>query len=210
MKKSVIALIILTISFFTYAEEIRVRLYGIDCPESSQDYGYQATQYTKSLALGKTVTVEKQDIDRYGRLVGIVYLPDGKILNELLVKNGYAWVYDKYCHLEICNYWKELENQAKNKHIGLWQNPNPIPPWEYRHMYKTSIIPTEEKFKALVTRVIDGDTIVVEKTGQEELPTETEDSSSGGCSLGKNNTFLLLIILTLTALLVRKIKLKTN
>ena len=209
MKRIIFVLLILIISFFTYAEDIRVRLYGIDCPESSQNYGYEATQYTKSLALGKTVTVEKQDTDRYGRLVGIVYLPDGKILNELLVKNGYAWVYDNYCLLEICNYWKELENQAKSKHIGLWQDPNPIPPWEYRHMYKTSIVFTKEKFKALVIKVIDGDTIIVEKSSQEEQLINKEESS-GGCSFGKSDTFFLLIVFISIAFYIRNLNFKTN
>lgn len=47
--------------------QIRVRLYGIDCPENGQDFGNVAKRFTSDLCFSKIVTVDVKDIDRYGR-----------------------------------------------------------------------------------------------------------------------------------------------
>jgi len=73
----------------------------------------------------------KKDIDRYGRIVGMVYVGD-VCVNEALVESGLAWVYRKYCKMEIYGSWLELESMAIDGDIGLWSHPNPVPPWEYR------------------------------------------------------------------------------
>ncbi len=66
--------------------------------------------------------------DRYGRIVGRVYLGE-KDVNRELVAQGYAWVYRKYSDdAELL----ELEAEAKKKGLGLWADTNPIPPWEWR------------------------------------------------------------------------------
>ena len=49
-----------------------------------------------------------------------------------MVRSGYAWVYQRYCDKPFCEYWLALENEAKANSLGLWQEPNPIPPWEWR------------------------------------------------------------------------------
>ena len=71
----------------------RVRLNGIDCPESRQPFGTRAEQLTSALAFGKTVTVEDKGADRYGRMIADVILPNGTSLNRELVKAGMAWWY---------------------------------------------------------------------------------------------------------------------
>ena len=81
---------------------------------------------------GKTVEVKKKDIDRYGRTVGIVTVR-GESLNEALIKNGYAWVYRKSCKEKFCEDWLNFEFVARYGEIGLWSEPNPIPPWEFQH-----------------------------------------------------------------------------
>jgi endonuclease YncB( thermonuclease family) len=53
-------------------------------------------------------------------------------INELLINKGLAWVYDYYCKKPICPEWKQLEESAKLNKIGLWVQPSPTPPWEYR------------------------------------------------------------------------------
>ena len=85
-----------TIRVLDGREQVRVRLYGIDCPERKQPFGTRARQFTGSLAHEKTVAVTVKDIDRYGRTVGVVTLPDGKNLNLELVKAGLAWWYRQY------------------------------------------------------------------------------------------------------------------
>lgn len=107
----------------------RVRLYGIDCPENGQDFSNVAKKFTSDLCFGRIVGVEVKDIDRYGRTVGIVVLPDSTILNKELLKAGLAW---HYKHFDKSAELAELEERAKAKKIGLWSHKNPIAPWEYR------------------------------------------------------------------------------
>jgi len=158
---------------------IKVRLYGIDCPELSQNYGQEAKRFTESLVLSKKVTVEKKDTDIYGRVVGLVYLPDGTLLNEELVKNGYAWVYDTYCTDSVCSTWKTLEQQARQQGKGLWQDSNPIPPWEYRAQ-GVLITGTSTRITGYVTDVYDGDTIEIQTTTSSTSPGGSD--SKGGCT----------------------------
>ena len=67
-------------------------------------------------------------VDRYGRIVGRVYV-NGVVVNRELVAQGFAWVYRKYSNdAELLR----LEAEAKEKGLGLWADPNPIPLWEWR------------------------------------------------------------------------------
>lgn len=111
--------------------QVKIRLHGVDCPERKQDFGNKARQFTSLSAFGKTVKVEVKDKDRYGRLVAIVKLPDGRILNEELLKNGLAWHYKHYDQSEK---YTVLEHQAKRDKLGVWSMPNPIAPWEFRRV----------------------------------------------------------------------------
>jgi hypothetical protein len=74
-------------------EQYKIRLYGIDCPESGQPFGNRAKQFTSEAAFGKQVTVEVVDVDRYGRVVGETFLPKARHLNAELVGAGLAWWY---------------------------------------------------------------------------------------------------------------------
>lgn len=118
-----------TIEVFDGATARRVRLHGVDCPERNQPYGTRARQFTAGLAFGQNVTVIVRDRDRYGRIVGEVILPDGRNLNRELVASGYAWWYRQYSRdLRLA----VLEWMARWRKRGLWQDPQPVPPWEWR------------------------------------------------------------------------------
>ena len=110
----------------------RIRLYGVDCPESKQAGGPEAADFTRSLILLEQIEVRTMDTDNYGRSVALVTLPDGRSLNEELVRNGHAWVYTDYCKTPQCLYWKTLEGQARLKQLGLWQQKKPVAPWQWR------------------------------------------------------------------------------
>src|SRR5262249_4765037 len=106
-----------------------VRLVGIDAPEKGQAYGQRAKQFAASLAFGQTVTVRASGRDRYGRLLGEVILPDGRSLNQELVRAGFAWWFRKYSRdLTLAH----LEEEAREGRRGLWADPSPEPPWTYR------------------------------------------------------------------------------
>lgn len=113
--------------------QVKVRLYGIDTPEKGQAFGSKAADFTKERAALQEVSVLEIDRDRYGRTVGIVTLPGGAILNEEIIRAGFAWVYRQYCRQNFCTQWAELEREAQASKLGLWADPNPIPPWEWRH-----------------------------------------------------------------------------
>lgn len=117
--------------------EVDVRFYGIDCPEKDQPYGIEAKRFVQKMCRGKTVDVVPSGQDRYGRVIGLIYI-DGKILNEALIQNGLAWVYDRYCNKRICDKWDRLEKNARQAEVGLWSDPNPVPPWEWRHGKRSS------------------------------------------------------------------------
>lgn len=106
----------------------RIRLFGIDCPEKSQDFGQVAKKHLSSLIFGKIVKVKFREIDRYGRIVGKVSL-DGIDINLEMLKAGLAWHYKRYDNTPE---YAEVESKAKEKGIGLWKQPNPIPPWNFR------------------------------------------------------------------------------
>ncbi len=108
----------------------RIRLYGIDCPEKRQAFGSRAKQSTSHLAFGQTVTITSHGHDRYGRTIGDVILPDGKNLNQELVREGMCWWYRKYASNDTT--LERLETEAMNARRGLWADPNPIPPWDWR------------------------------------------------------------------------------
>ena len=117
--------------------QVKIRFYGIDTPEKGQPYGKAAGKHLASLIAGAMVEVETVTTGRYGRTVGIVW--DGEInVNQQMVTAGYAWVYRKYCDKLICEYWLALENEAKADKLGLWQEPNQVPPWEWRSLKDTN------------------------------------------------------------------------
>lgn len=121
-----------TITVLNDQKQIKVRLYGVDCPESKQAFGTRARQFTSEQVFGKLVSVEVMDIDRYGRTVGIVTTPDGIVLNRELLMEGMAWLYPDYCKAPICGEWKQVETSTRQAKIGLWGDTSPTPPWEYR------------------------------------------------------------------------------
>lgn len=107
-----------------------IRLHGIDCPEKGQAFGQRAKQFTSELAFGKDITVKVYDVDKYGRTIGDVILPDGRNLNQELVRAGMCWWYRKYAPDD--EILAQLEASAREAKSGLWVDPNPVPPWEWR------------------------------------------------------------------------------
>ena len=122
-----------TITIMMNGEKQKIRLYGIDTPEINQSFGTEAKQFLSDQILNRDVEIEVKDTDRYKRLVAIVYL-NNKSMNELLLKEGWAWWYEAYAKKE-CKY-KELQEEAQRRKRGMWRNKGNIPPWEFRKMKK--------------------------------------------------------------------------
>ncbi len=116
-------------------QQIKVRLYGIDCPEKKQAYGTKAKQFTSELIFGKQVQVKRTSTDKYRRTIGIVTISDGRILNEELLKSGFAWHYIQH-DKNPC--WQKLQKEAKLRKAGLWADNRAIAPWEFRKLKKAN------------------------------------------------------------------------
>ncbi len=109
--------------------KIRVRLYGIDAPESKQAHGPEATAYARQLAQGQYVQLIEKSKDRYGRVVGEIILPDGRNLNHEMIRAGWAWHYTQYSKDPQL---AALESEARLARRGLWAAKRPQAPWLYR------------------------------------------------------------------------------
>jgi endonuclease YncB( thermonuclease family) len=120
-----------TISVMHNGKAEKIRLNGIDCPDSGQAFGTKAKEFTSCLCLGKEVTVLVEETDRYGRMVADIVLPDGRDLNQEIVRNGFAWRYEKYAPNDTT--LKALQAEAKAKKADLSADTNPIAPWVFRH-----------------------------------------------------------------------------
>ncbi|RDV16008.1 SNase-like nuclease [Pontibacter diazotrophicus] len=129
-----------TIELLRNGQSETVRLYGVDTPEKKQAYGERAKQFTSDLVFGKTVRLITHNKDRYGRTVGTIMLPDGRSLNEELIKNGYAWHYTAYSK---DNSLANSEADARQFKRGLWQDPNPVAPWDFRKEKRSGSTTTE-------------------------------------------------------------------
>jgi micrococcal nuclease len=85
-------------------------------------------QATSDQDFGKDVTLQTHGKDKYGRTLGDVFLSDGTNVNQELVKQ--AWWYQKYAPGDTV--LAGLENEAREWRKGLWADPQPVPPWEWR------------------------------------------------------------------------------
>ena len=107
----------------------KIRLHGINTPERSHAFGKKSKANLSSLIAGRVVDIHYKKKDRYGRILGTI-LVENHDINLRQIKDGYAWVYRRYC--KRADYYK-AEEYARNKKLGLWYDKYPIPPWDYRH-----------------------------------------------------------------------------
>lgn len=106
----------------------KIRLQGIDAPESSQAFGQKSKAALGEKIHEKDVVVKWTKKDRYDRMLGEVFFGK-RFINLEMVKDGWAWHYKQYSSSpELA----AAENAARSAKRGLWADPNPTPPWDYR------------------------------------------------------------------------------
>ncbi len=126
-----------------------VRLNGIDAPErghpEGQPFGTKARDELRALALHQVATLDTAKQDRYGREVGTVEVA-GKDLGLALLQSGHAWVFRRYVKElpeTLRARYLAAEEAARSERRGLWNEPNPVPPWDWRaskrHGEKTAL-----------------------------------------------------------------------
>lgn len=109
-------------------ERIRIRLAEIDAPESHQPFGQRSKQALARLCMGKSATFVRSQQDRYGRLVARVKCA-GVDVQAQQVRDGMAWVYEGYASDPAL---RSLQREARRAMRGLWVDPRPIAPWQFR------------------------------------------------------------------------------
>jgi endonuclease YncB( thermonuclease family) len=118
-----------TITIRTAADQkLKIRLFGVDCPEVDQPYGKKAKWFTYELVFGQRVKVWPVGKDSDGRMVGWVFTKE-KSLNKELLLAGLAWHYKRYSSDAVL---ASMEMKARAARKGLWADPDPVPPWEFR------------------------------------------------------------------------------
>ncbi len=113
----------------------KIRLSGIDAPERKQPFGNRSKESLSALAFDKTVNVETEKRDRYGRQIGKV-LVNGRDVNLVQVERGMAWFYRQYQREQSPQRPKAVrgaEDAARAGKRGLWRDADPVAPWEIRH-----------------------------------------------------------------------------
>ena len=117
---------------------VRVRLAFCDAPEKRQAFGNRSKQAMSELVFGKEIELRPHSIDRYGRTVAQVIV-NGEDVGVAMLRLGLVWVYDRYiteAPAETKGRYQTARDEAKNGRLGLWSDPNSVPPWIFRHLAK--------------------------------------------------------------------------
>lgn len=125
--------------------KLKIRLLGIDAPETQQAHGHAAKDWLTKTTLGKSIAVDITDTDRYGRKVGKLLAQDEDCVQEncpydvdvnlRLIKLGHAWWYEAYQNNQTMvdrTLYKNAQNTARQSRLGLWNAANPTEPWAWR------------------------------------------------------------------------------
>lgn len=116
----------------------RIRLLGIDAPESSQVYGKEATKTLEKCVASGKVKIQYRERDKYSRILGKVW-SNGVDCNLYQVKIGSAWHYKYFQNQQPPadrTVYSKAEDDAKRSKLGLWAYPNAMNPYDYRQKNK--------------------------------------------------------------------------
>lgn len=111
-------------------QQLKIRMNQIDAPEKNQDFGQASKKALSAMIFGKVVGLKTNGTDKYGRTIAEAFY-DGKNINKAMVAGGYAWAYREYM---TDNEYASLETTARSNTTGLWSQPNPTYPSDFRRM----------------------------------------------------------------------------
>lgn len=116
-------------------KKIRIRMEGIDAPETGMPFFHVSKNYLGKLSFNKKVKVHVTKLENK-RFIGFSYLDDGTELSHEMIKAGLAWHFKNY---NTDTDLSDLEIGARNGKVGLWKDNNPMPPWENRRLHRQGI-----------------------------------------------------------------------
>lgn len=114
-------------------QKIRVRLSAIDAPETGQPYSERSRRRLAEMIVDQDIEVLVESTDRYGRKIAKIKTPLVDDVGLQLVKEGLAW---HYSYFDKSASYAQAEKQARENRTGLWQEKDPINPYDYRKMKK--------------------------------------------------------------------------
>lgn len=123
-----------TIDIVQAGQKTRIRIRGIDAPEKTQAFGNGARHYLASMVLNRQVRVLSDETDRYGRTLGVVYI-DGRDVGAQMIAAGFAWHFKRYEASQPLSEraaYAAAELKARTAETGLWSDPAPVAPWNFR------------------------------------------------------------------------------
>jgi micrococcal nuclease len=107
---------------------VRLKLYGINCPELGQPFGEEARRFLENLVLKKEVTVEIKGKDRWGNRLGSLVVNGNVDARRELLREGLAWTTEVNPDAEF----EAMKEKARESGTGLWKEKDPVPPWKFR------------------------------------------------------------------------------
>ncbi len=110
-------------------QQYKIRLEGIDAPETAQPYSTQSREALSKKVFQQEVKIKWKEKDKYGRILGQIYL-DGHWVNNAMLEEGWAWHYKYFSKDQRL---AAAEVKAREGKAGLWASENPMPPWEFRN-----------------------------------------------------------------------------
>lgn len=139
-----------TLEVLTETERIRIRVRGIDAPETDQPYGSDAAQLLSDLTQGRDVLIsfdERMPKDRYERVLASLAVGSTDV-GLYMIENGAAWFYSAYGS-QISFEWQEAyriaETDARYLGRGLWHLAGPVPPWSWRKQRREAMQAADEE-----------------------------------------------------------------
>ncbi len=113
-----------------------IKLSGVDCPDLDQPFGSQARDFLVNLIGGREIWVDVERLDHHNRWISKITL-NGEDVGVQVVKAGLGWYDTKYTTNPKLS---DAQAQARESKSGLWDQDNPVPPWEFRQM-RRGIVP---------------------------------------------------------------------
>lgn len=148
-----------TIHVMSEGKRYKIRIYGVDTPEMSQEYGDKAKIYALKELENSDVKVDIVDTDRYGRSIGKVYYGK-KYYNYEVIASGNAWWYEYYAKNELD--LERAQEIARERRLGIWGTKEPMAPWEYRKLGRNK---SNSKDSGAQKAPVSG-TVYITKTGK--------------------------------------------
>jgi endonuclease YncB( thermonuclease family) len=109
---------------------IRIRLYGVDCPERGQPFYAEARQFVTAAALNHVVVLRRYGRDRNGREIARLRLHNGQDLSLAIAEAGWGWWFERYAPTDSGLQAAELRARLAGR--GIWASEVATAPWEFR------------------------------------------------------------------------------